>query len=196
MALRLYCARSQILELPAIPASSPLPPFQEVRELIARCLSPNPEVRPAFAVLVTELEAILAKLPRSVMVRQEQRAAVARSRDMLMCTQFNTDRHYIARGQCPEQQTSTVQSHNRSYGWVEGLALLSVPRSRQFDEAQAPRGNFIIHRHLAMDDARLGVAMAHGYVGYCLAQSAGHRCLPAVRTRQHQQLPALSSTSE
>ena len=29
-----------------------------------------------------------------------------------------------------------MQSHNQLYGWVEGLALLSVPHSRQPNEAQ------------------------------------------------------------
>lgn len=43
---------------------------QEVRELIARCWSPNPEDRPSFSALVKELEGVLAKLPRTVMVRQ------------------------------------------------------------------------------------------------------------------------------
>jgi hypothetical protein len=43
---------------------------QEMRELIARCWSPNPEDRPPFSELVKELEGILAKLPRSTMVRQ------------------------------------------------------------------------------------------------------------------------------
>ena len=60
----------------------------------------------------------------------------------------------------------------------------------------AQRGTAANRHVLAMDDARLGVAMAHGYVGYCLAQSAGHRCLQAVRARQHQKLPTLLSTSE
>jgi hypothetical protein len=44
--------------------------MQEVRELIARCWSPNPEDRPAFATLVKELEAILTRLPRTMMLRQ------------------------------------------------------------------------------------------------------------------------------
>lgn len=43
---------------------------QEMRELIARCWSPNPEDRPPFTELVKELEGIMAKLPRSTMVRQ------------------------------------------------------------------------------------------------------------------------------
>ncbi|KAL4446296.1 hypothetical protein ABPG77_003103 [Micractinium sp. CCAP 211/92] len=48
----------------------PHPMKKEVRELIARCWSPNPEDRPSFSALVKELEAILARLPRTVMVRQ------------------------------------------------------------------------------------------------------------------------------
>ncbi|KAL4856575.1 SUMO-activating enzyme subunit 2 [Chlorella vulgaris] len=48
----------------------PHPMKKEVRELIARCWSPNPEDRPAFATLVKELEAILTRLPRTVMLRQ------------------------------------------------------------------------------------------------------------------------------
>jgi hypothetical protein len=48
----------------------PQPMKKEMRELIARCWSPNPEDRPPFSELVKELEGILAKLPRSTMVRQ------------------------------------------------------------------------------------------------------------------------------
>jgi len=42
-----------------------------VRELIARCWSPNPEDRPAFATLVKELEGILVKLPRGPLLKTE-----------------------------------------------------------------------------------------------------------------------------
>ena len=43
---------------------------QELRELITRCWAPSAEDRPPFAQLVKELEAILAKIPRTVMVKQ------------------------------------------------------------------------------------------------------------------------------
>ncbi|KAI7841021.1 hypothetical protein COHA_005249 [Chlorella ohadii] len=49
----------------------PHPQKKELRELIARCWAPNPEDRPAFVQLVKELEAILARIPRTVMIKQE-----------------------------------------------------------------------------------------------------------------------------
>jgi hypothetical protein len=42
-----------------------------VRELIARCWRPDPEGRPSFASLVSELENILSKLPRTTLVRAD-----------------------------------------------------------------------------------------------------------------------------
>ncbi|PRW60891.1 Dual specificity kinase splA isoform A [Chlorella sorokiniana] len=49
----------------------PHPQKKELRELIARCWAPNPEDRPAFVQLVKELEGILARIPRTVMIKQE-----------------------------------------------------------------------------------------------------------------------------
>lgn len=48
----------------------PLLTSQEVRDLIQRCWAPNPEDRPPFSRLVTEFEAILARVPRATMVKQ------------------------------------------------------------------------------------------------------------------------------
>jgi hypothetical protein len=51
--------------LPCLPCSA----LQEVRELIAKCWAPNPEDRPPFAELVGTLEGIMARVPRTTMVK-------------------------------------------------------------------------------------------------------------------------------
>ena len=54
--------------LACLPAA---PCLQEVRELISKCWSPNPEDRPPFTKIVSELESILSHVPRTVMFRQQ-----------------------------------------------------------------------------------------------------------------------------
>ena len=61
----LYEQRPQFVAL-----LQPHPMKKEIRELISRCWSPDPDGRPSFEKIVLALEGILAKLPRQGLVAQ------------------------------------------------------------------------------------------------------------------------------